>query len=40
MPSEIMASLEVSNLSVRYGKVPALHEVSVRIGRGQVVTII
>ncbi|MEI6116640.1 MAG: ABC transporter ATP-binding protein, partial [Burkholderiales bacterium] len=40
MPGEIMASLEVSNLSVRYGKVPALHEVSIRIGRGQVVTII
>ncbi len=33
-------SLEIQNLSVAYGKVPVLHDVSLRVPKGQVVTII
>lgn len=40
MPGNAIASLEISDLSVRYGKVPALHGASIRICKGQVVTII
>jgi branched-chain amino acid transport system ATP-binding protein len=32
--------LEVNNLSVSYGKITALHGVSLRVGRGEIVTLI
>lgn len=39
MPTDQL-SLVVSGLAVSYGKVPALHDLSIKIHRGQVVTII
>lgn len=40
MQSPEVCSLELDKLSVSYGKVPVLHEVSLKIKKGQVVTII
>lgn len=40
MQAESPCSLDIRNLSVAYGKVPVLHDVSLKIHRGQVVTII
>ena len=34
------ALLEVRNLSVRYGKVEAVHDVSIEAGEGSIVTVI
>ncbi len=39
MPTDQL-SLVVSGMTVSYGKVPALHDLSIKIHRGQVVTII
>ncbi len=33
-------SLELKNVSVSYGKVPVLHDISLRVRKGQVVTVI
>jgi len=33
-------SLELKNVSVSYGKVPVLHDISLRVKKGQVVTVI
>jgi len=33
-------SLELKNISVSYGKVPVLHDISLRVKKGQVVTVI
>ena len=40
MQSPEICSLELDKLCVSYGKVPVLHDVSLKINRGQVVTII
>ena len=34
------ALLEVRNLSVRYGKVEAVHDVSIEAGEGRIVSVI
>jgi len=40
MPSEPKQLLSVRNLAVRYGAIEALHDVSVDINRGEIVTLI
>lgn len=40
MPSEPEQLLSVKNLAVRYGAIEALHDVSVEINRGEIVTLI
>jgi len=40
MPDHDVCSLELDKLCVSYGKVPVLHDVSLKVNKGQVVTII
>lgn len=40
MPDRDVVSLELNQLCVSYGKVPVLHDVSLKVTKGQVVTII
>ncbi|HTL28048.1 MAG TPA: ABC transporter ATP-binding protein [Tepidisphaeraceae bacterium] len=40
MPEELRQLLSVRNLAVRYGAIEALHDVSVEINRGEIVTLI
>jgi branched-chain amino acid transport system ATP-binding protein len=40
MPTEAQQLLSVKNLAVRYGAIEALHDVSVEINRGEIVTLI
>ncbi|MES2535837.1 MAG: ABC transporter ATP-binding protein [Pseudomonadota bacterium] len=40
LQANLPAALEVRNLNVSYGKVPALHGASLSIGMGQIITVI
>jgi branched-chain amino acid transport system ATP-binding protein len=40
MKASVNSVLEVSNLSVRYGKIEALHHAAIKVGAGQIVSVI